>query len=63
MQLILDTQPAGAKAAGGESKEEVVDKICEDLLARVNPPHPPPPPAQGLQKLAIAATLFQWRMT
>lgn len=36
VQLILDTQPAGAKAAGGESKEEVVDKICEDLLARVS---------------------------
>jgi dynein heavy chain len=35
VQLILDTQPAGAKAAGGESKEEVVDKICEDLLGRV----------------------------
>ena len=36
-QLILDTQPAGAKAAGGASKEDVVDKICEDLLAKVCP--------------------------
>ena len=36
VQLILDTRPAGAAAAGGASKEEVVDKICEDLLARVS---------------------------
>lgn len=37
MQLILDTQPAGVKAAGGASKEEVVDRICEDLLGKVGP--------------------------
>lgn len=35
IQLILDIQPAGVKAAGGASKEDVVDKICEDLLAKV----------------------------
>ena len=35
VQLILDTQPAGAKVAGGVSKEEVVDQICEDLLTKV----------------------------
>lgn len=36
VQLILDTQPAGAKSEGGASKEDVVDKICEDLLAKVS---------------------------
>lgn len=35
VQMILDIQPAGVKAAGGASKEDVVDKICEDLLAKV----------------------------
>lgn len=35
IQLILDTRPAGTKAAGGVSKEEVVDKICQDLLGKV----------------------------
>lgn len=34
VQLILDIQPAGIKAAGGASKEDVVDQICEDLLAK-----------------------------
>ena len=34
VQLILDIQPAGVKAAGGASKEDVADNICEDLLAK-----------------------------
>ena len=37
MQLILDTQPKGGAAAGGLSREEVVDGIAEDLLARFPP--------------------------
>ncbi len=32
---ILDTMPKGGAAAGGLSREEVVDKICEDLLSKV----------------------------
>lgn len=35
LQLILDTQPAGAQVGEGVSKEDVADKICEDLLAKV----------------------------
>ena len=35
VQLILDTQPAGTKLVGGATNEEVVDKICEGLLAKV----------------------------
>ena len=35
VQLILDTRPAGGAAAGGISREELVDKICEELLAKV----------------------------
>lgn len=32
---ILDTMPKGGAAAGGLSREEQVDKICEDLLSKV----------------------------
>lgn len=34
---ILDTMPKGGGAAGGLSREEIVDKICEDLLSKVPP--------------------------
>ncbi|KAJ9508838.1 hypothetical protein QJQ45_028152, partial [Haematococcus lacustris] len=34
---ILDTMPKGGTAAGGLSREEIVDKICEDLLSKVPP--------------------------
>lgn len=40
VQLILDTRPAGVAAVGGLSKEEIVDKICEDLLSKVLPSSP-----------------------
>ena len=35
IQLILETRPADTAALNGISKEESVDKICEDLLAKV----------------------------
>ena len=35
--LILDTQPKGGAAGGGLSREEAVDRIAEDLLAKVRP--------------------------
>lgn len=35
VQLILDTQPKGGAAAGGLSREEEVDAICEDLLSKI----------------------------
>jgi len=34
---ILDTMPKGGGGGGGLSREEVVDKICEDLLQKVPP--------------------------
>eukprot|EP00798_Chlamydomonas_sp_ICE-L_P031303 gene31303-6451_t len=34
---ILDTMPKGGSAASGMSREEIVDKICEDLLSKVPP--------------------------
>lgn len=35
IQLILETRPADFAAISGTSKEEIVDKLCEDLLAKV----------------------------
>ncbi len=35
VQLILDTQPKGGAAAGGQSREEAVDGLCEDLLSKI----------------------------
>ena len=35
IQLILDTQPKAGAAGGGGSREEVVDALCEELLAKV----------------------------
>ena len=37
MATILDTMPKGGGAAGGLSREEVVDRLCEDLLLKVGP--------------------------
>lgn len=37
VSTILDTMPKGGTAVGGLSREEVVDKICEDLLSKVPP--------------------------
>ena len=34
IQIIMDTQPKGGAAAGGTSREEAVDRIAEDLLAK-----------------------------
>lgn len=35
VQLIVDTQPKGGGGGGRLSREEVVDRICEDLLSKV----------------------------
>ena len=35
VQLILDTRPAGGSTAGGASKEDLVDRLADDLLAKV----------------------------
>ena len=37
IMTILDTMPKGGGGGGGLSREEIVDKICEDLLAKVPP--------------------------
>jgi len=34
---ILDTMPKGGGGGGGLSREEQVDRICEDLLSKVPP--------------------------
>lgn len=39
VQIIMDTQPKGAGGGGGLSREEIVDRICEDLLSKVRSPH------------------------
>ena len=39
IQIIMDTQPKGGAAAGGTSREEAVDRIAEDLLAKARLPH------------------------
>ena len=36
VQIIMDTQPKGAGGGGGLSREEIVDRICEDLLSKVS---------------------------
>ncbi len=36
VQLIVDTQPKGGGGGGRLSREEVVDRICEDLLSKVS---------------------------
>ncbi len=35
VSTILDTMPKGGGGGGGLSREEIVDKICEDLLSKV----------------------------
>ena len=35
VQLIVDTQPKGGSGGGRLSREQVVDRICEDLLSKV----------------------------
>ena len=35
VQIIMDTRPKGGGSGGGLSREEVVDRICEDLLSKV----------------------------
>ena len=37
VDTILDTMPKGGGGGGGLSREQVVDKICEDLLQKVPP--------------------------
>ncbi len=40
ISTILDTMPKGAGGGGGLSREEIVDRICEDLLAKVRRERP-----------------------
>lgn len=35
LATILDTMPKGAGGSSGLSREETVDRICEDLLSKV----------------------------
>jgi dynein heavy chain len=35
VSTILDTMPKGSGGGGGLSREEIVDRICEDLLSKV----------------------------
>jgi hypothetical protein len=35
ISTILDTLPKGAGVSGGLSREEIVDRLCEDLLCKV----------------------------
>ncbi len=35
MSTILDTMPKGGGGSGGLSREDIVDRIAEDLLAKV----------------------------
>ena len=37
VSTILDTMPKGGGGGGGLSREDIVDKICEDLLAKAPP--------------------------
>ncbi|CAL8466541.1 g6077 [Coccomyxa elongata] len=37
VQLVLETRPQGGTAGGGSSREEVVDKLCEELLSKAPP--------------------------
>ena len=32
VRLVLDTRPQGAGGGGGLSREDTVDRVCEDLL-------------------------------
>lgn len=36
VQLVLETRPQGGSAAGDSSREEVIDRLCEDLLSKVS---------------------------
>jgi hypothetical protein len=35
MVTILDTMPKGAGGSGGQSREEIVDHIAQDVLSKV----------------------------
>lgn len=35
MQLIMDTLPKQGGGGGGQTREEVVDALCEELLGKV----------------------------
>ncbi|GFH14317.1 ODA2 protein, partial [Haematococcus lacustris] len=54
---ILDTMPKGGTAAGGLSREEIVDKICEDLLSKVPPMFDKEETKEKLKKLPGGPTV------
>lgn len=35
VQLVVETRPQGGSASGGASREDIVDKLCEELLSKV----------------------------
>jgi len=53
---ILDTMPKGAGGGGGMSREEIVDRICEDLLGKVPPMFDKEDTKEKLKKLPGGAT-------
>jgi len=59
VRLVLDTRPQGGGGGGGLSREDAVDRICEDLLhkARRRPrrragPGAPEPRRRGAARAA-----------
>eukprot|EP00879_Flechtneria_rotunda_P023748 GHRR01025141.1.p1 GENE.GHRR01025141.1~~GHRR01025141.1.p1 ORF type:complete len:364 (+),score=99.40 GHRR01025141.1:346-1437(+) len=56
MATILDTMPKGSGGGGGLSREEMVDKICEDLLSKCPPMFDKEDVRERLKKLAGGPT-------
>nr|Q39575.1 RecName: Full=Dynein gamma chain, flagellar outer arm [Chlamydomonas reinhardtii]7KZM_C Chain C, Dynein gamma chain, flagellar outer arm [Chlamydomonas reinhardtii]7KZN_C Chain C, Dynein gamma chain, flagellar outer arm [Chlamydomonas reinhardtii]7KZO_C Chain C, Dynein gamma chain, flagellar outer arm [Chlamydomonas reinhardtii]8GLV_AD Chain AD, Dynein gamma chain, flagellar outer arm [Chlamydomonas reinhardtii]8GLV_AX Chain AX, Dynein gamma chain, flagellar outer arm [Chlamydomonas reinhar len=54
---ILDTMPKGAGSGSGLSREDVVDKICEDLLSKAPPLFDKEETKEKLKKLPGGPTL------
>lgn len=56
VSTIMETMPKSGGAAGGLSREEVVDKLCEELLAKVPAPFDAEYVKERLRKLPGGAT-------
>ncbi|GFR42148.1 hypothetical protein Agub_g3000 [Astrephomene gubernaculifera] len=54
---ILDTMPKGGGGGGGLSREDVVDKICEDLLSKAPPLFDKEESKEKLKKLPGGPTM------
>lgn len=57
ISTILDTMPKGAGGNGGMSREEMVDKICEDLLSKIPSVFEQEDTKEKLKKLAGGASM------